>query len=134
MGLRIFTMQDTLEYQFFSYLYIPAQIYDRRFCLYTGIYGSEKTWKFIQIVIRDTKSYSDSDSYSLFHVFAHSNLLLNNDSYKKSLFPLYFWYELQIIFLSDVTFPSWPGKSVKLNFLQYQSDGKNDKFACCLHV
>ena len=40
-------------------------------------------WKFIQIDIRDTDS--DSDSYSLFQVIAHSNLLFNNNSYKKSL-------------------------------------------------
>ena len=128
MRFRIFTTHNTS----FFYQYVPVQGYDCRFCLYTGIYGSEKTWKFIQIVIRDTNSYSDS--YSLFHVFVHSNLLLNNDSNKKSLFPLYLWYELQIISLSDVTFLSWPGNSVKLNFLQYQSDRKNDKFACCLDV
>ena len=42
--------------------------------------------KFIQIDIRDTDS--DFDLYSLFQVLAQSNLLLNNDSYKKSLFPL----------------------------------------------
>ena len=35
--------------------------------------------KFIQIDIRDTDSYSDSGS--LFQVIAHSNLILNNDSY-----------------------------------------------------
>ena len=33
--------------------------------------------------IRDTDSYSDL--YSLFQVVAHSNLLFNNSSYKKSL-------------------------------------------------
>ena len=40
-------------------------------------------WKFIQIHIRDTDP--DSDSCSLFQVIAHSNLLFNNNSYKKSL-------------------------------------------------
>ena len=46
--------------------------------------------------------------------------------------PLYLWYELQNISLSDVTFPMWPGKSVNPNFWQYQSDRNNDKFTCCL--
>ena len=40
-------------------------------------------WKFIQIDIPDTNWYSNS--YSLFQVIAHSNLLFHNDSYKKSL-------------------------------------------------
>ena len=40
-------------------------------------------WKFIQIDIRDRDS--DSDSYSLFQVIVHSNLLYKNDSYKKTL-------------------------------------------------
>ena len=39
--------------------------------------------KLIQIDIRNTDSYSDS--YWLFQVVAHSNPLLINDSYKKSL-------------------------------------------------
>ena len=39
--------------------------------------------KFIEVDIRDTDSYSDS--YLLFQVIAHSNLLFTNDSYKKSL-------------------------------------------------
>ena len=42
-----------------------------------------KSWKFIQIDIRDTDLYSDSDS--IFQVIAHSNQLFNNDLYKKSL-------------------------------------------------
>ena len=37
-------------------------------------------------------------------------------------------------FLSDVTFPSWPGKSVIPNFWQYQFYRSNDKFNCCLEV
>ena len=37
----------------------------------------------IQIDIRDTASYSDS--YLLFQVITDSNLLFNNDTYKKSL-------------------------------------------------
>ena len=40
-------------------------------------------WKLFHIYIRDTDSYSYS--YSLFQVIAHSNLLFNNDSYKKYL-------------------------------------------------
>ena len=39
--------------------------------------------KIIQIDIRDTDSYSDS--YSLVQVIAHSNLLFNNSSCKKSI-------------------------------------------------
>ena len=39
--------------------------------------------KIIQIDIQDTDSYPDSDL--LFQVIAHSILLFNNDSYKKSL-------------------------------------------------
>ena len=50
-----------------------------------------------------------------------------------SLFPLlYLLYELQVIFLFDVTFTSWLGKSVNPNFRQYQSDRNNNKFNCCL--
>ena len=37
-------------------------------------------------------------------------------------------------FISDVTFPSWPGKSVNPNFRQYQSDKNNNKFNSCLDV
>ena len=37
-------------------------------------------------------------------------------------------------FISDVTFPSWPGKSVNPNFRQYQSCRNNDKFNCCLEI
>ena len=34
-------------------------------------------------------------------------------------------------FISDVTFPSWPGKSVNPQFSQYQSYKNNYKFTCC---
>ena len=37
-------------------------------------------------------------------------------------------------FISDVTFPLWPGKSVNSNFPQYQSDRNNNKFNCCLEI
>ena len=37
-------------------------------------------------------------------------------------------------FISDVTFPSWPGKSVNSNFRQQQSYGNNDKFNCWLET
>ena len=37
-------------------------------------------------------------------------------------------------FISDVTFPSWHGKSVNANFWQYQSYRNNDKFNCCLEI
>ena len=51
------------------------------------------------------------------------------------MFPLLcLLYEAQIIFLSEVTFPPWPGKSVHPNFRKYQSDRKNDKFNCCFKV
>ena len=51
------------------------------------------------------------------------------------LFPrLCFWSEMKIIFLSDITFPSWPCKSVNSNFVQYQSDRDNNKFNCCLEI
>ena len=33
--------------------------------------------------------------------------------------------------ISDVTFPSWPGKSVNPQFSQYQSYKNNYKFTCC---
>ena len=46
----------------------------------------------------------------------------------------YLWYELQIIFLSDVTLPRWSDKSVNHNFRQHQSDKSNGKFACCLEI
>ena len=71
-------------------------------------------------------------SYSLFQVTAHSNahnnLLFNNDSYKKSL------YGLQMKFISNDTFPSWPGKPVNLNIPQYQFDRNNNKFNYCLEI
>ena len=92
-----------------------------------------KTWKFIQIDIRDTDSYSDS--YSLFQVIAHSNLLFNNDSYKNFLSARKdLQYGLKMKFISDVTFLSWPGKSVNPNFRQYQSHRNNDKFNWCLEI
>ena len=47
---------------------------------------------------------------------------------------VYLWYELEIILLSEVTFPSWPGKSINPNFWQYQSDRNNDKLTCCLEI
>ena len=43
-------------------------------------------WKLIQIDIQDTDSYSDS--YLLFEVFPHRNLLLINNLYKKTLINL----------------------------------------------
>ena len=42
--------------------------------------------------------------------------------------------EKEIIFLSNVTLSSWPGKSVKLNFPRYQSDRNNNKFNCWLEI
>ena len=45
----------------------------------------------------------------------------------KNLFPpSYLWYELKMIFLSNVTFPSWPSKFAKPIFRQYQSHKNND--------
>ena len=41
---------------------------------------------------------------------------------------------MKIIFLSDVTFPSWPGKFVNPNFPQNTSDRHNNKFDCCLKI
>ena len=43
-------------------------------------------------------------------------------------------YRLKMKFMSDVTFPSWLGKSVNTNFLQYQFDRNNKKFNCCLEI
>ena len=37
-------------------------------------------------------------------------------------------------FISDVFFPSWPGKSVNPNFRQHQSYRNNDKFDSCLEI
>ena len=37
-------------------------------------------------------------------------------------------------FISDVSFPLWPGKSVKPNFPQYQSDRSNKKFNYSLEI
>ena len=37
-------------------------------------------------------------------------------------------------FISDVTFPSWSGKSVKPSFGQCQSYRNNDKFNCYLEI
>ena len=37
-------------------------------------------------------------------------------------------------FISDVPFPSLPGKFVNPNFRQYQSDRNNGKFNCCLEI
>ena len=42
--------------------------------------------------------------------------------------------EKEIILLSDVTFPSWPGKSANPNFPQYQSYGNIDKFNYYLEI
>ena len=48
-----------------------------------------------------------------------------------TLIPL---WKIKIIFLSDVTFPSWPKKSVNPNFRQCQSDRNNHKFNCWLEI
>ena len=45
-----------------------------------------------------------------------------------------FSWKLKIKFISDVDFPSWHSKVVKLNFWQYQSDRNNDKCTCCLEI
>ena len=37
-------------------------------------------------------------------------------------------------FISNVTFPAWPGKSVNPNFPQYQSYRNNGKFNCSLKI
>ena len=37
-------------------------------------------------------------------------------------------------FISDVTFPLCPGKSVNPNFQQYQTYRNNDKFSYCLEI
>ena len=37
-------------------------------------------------------------------------------------------------FISEVTFPLWPGKPVNPNFPQYQSYRNNDKFNSCLEI
>ena len=44
------------------------------------------------------------------------------------------WWDVKIIFLSDVTFPTWPSKSVKPNFPQYHSDRNNTKYNYCLEI
>ena len=36
--------------------------------------------------------------------------------------------------LSDVTFPSWPGKSVNYSLRQYESDRNNNKFNRCYEI
>ena len=47
-------------------------------------------------------------------------LKINKKRPQKSLFPpLCLRYELQLIFLTDVTFSSWPDKFVNPIFLQY---------------
>ena len=38
---------------------------------------------------------------------------------------------LQIKFISNVTFPLWPGNSVNPHFSQYKSYKSNYKFTCC---
>ena len=37
-------------------------------------------------------------------------------------------------FISNDTFPSWPGKPVNLNIPQYQFDRNNNKFNYCLEI
>ena len=37
-------------------------------------------------------------------------------------------------FISGVSFPSWPGNSVKPNFPQYESDRRNKKFNYTLEI
>ena len=37
-------------------------------------------------------------------------------------------------FISAITFPPWLGKSVNLNFQQYQSNKNNNKFHCCFEI
>ena len=92
----------------------------------------ENVWKF-RLIIETQTSYSDS--YLLFQVITHSNLLFNNDTYKKSLSALWdLSYGLEMKFMSDVTFSSWPGKSVNPNFRQYQSYRNKDKFNCCCNI
>ena len=59
-------------------------------------------------------------------------------SLKNGCYNLYFHPyntdEREIILLSDVTFPSWPSKSVNPNFRQYNSYRNNDKFNCYLEI
>ena len=51
---------------------------------------------------------------------------------QESLFaPQTLSHYLQVTFISDVTFPSWPSKSVNPQFSQYQSYKNNYKFTCC---
>ena len=38
------------------------------------------------------------------------------------------------IFLSDITFPSWPGKSINPNIRKFQPCRKNDIFDCCFEI
>ena len=52
-------------------------LYERS--IHAGFICIKIGWKFIHIDIRDTYSYLDS--FALFQVFAHSNPLLNSDSY-----------------------------------------------------
>ena len=44
------------------------------------------------------------------------------------------WWDVKIIFLSDVTFPTWPSKSVKPNFPQYHSNRNNTKYNYYLEI
>ena len=43
-------------------------------------------------------------------------------------------FRVKMKFISGVTSPSWPGKSVNPNFRQYQSRRNSNKFNCCLEI
>ena len=57
-----------------------------------------------------------------------------NQNWLQQFSPLYLWHEVEIIFLSGITFLLWLRKSVNPNFWQYQSDRNNEKFNCCLEI
>ena len=64
------------------------------------------------------------------------SLLLLRKSLKNGYNKLYFLlYTFDMNYkASDVTFSSWPAKSVNPNFQQQQSDRNNAKFNCCLEI
>ena len=57
-----------------------------------------------------------------------------NQNWLQQFPPLYLWHEVEIIFLSGITFLLWLRKSVNPNFWQYQSDRSNEKFNCWLEI
>ena len=57
-----------------------------------------------------------------------------NQNWQQQFPPLQLWHEVEIIFLSDITFLLWLRKYVNPNFWQYQSYRNNEKFNCYLEI